>query len=169
MNDQTSPVESHDALPEWLARFGVPELPELPESRPAGDQRALLQRVSDLRRERDEAAGQLAHAADDIWLRVADLITELQRHLSREDGSEAGAGEAVGRSISAFCDGNQLELVAADGEDVNTLEPGQFEVMSLAPVTDSAEHNRVQETFQPLIRHRGRVLRPGRVIVGKYE
>lgn len=137
--------------------------PEPPATAPAAEYAARLRKAHDLRQELAAAAADRERAADEVRRAAGDLLFELA---GRVRGG-AGAAELLA-CLDRFADGQGIEVVAPTGERVADLPLTDFEVLAAAPAGDPADDGRVAGTTRPAVRHRGRVLRGGRVVVHRH-
>lgn len=151
---------------ELLQRFRAPELPDLEPGRPMADLVSALQQLKEARDELAAERHRNSLAQDETWKGLALFLHRLLQIAG--DSESAVAIASLEENINSFFRANGLEIVDATWQDVNVLEPGEFEVMSVAKMTDPQRHDTVIETFEPAIRRNGRRIHCGKIIVAKH-
>ena len=134
-----------------------------PATAPAAEYAALLRTVHDLRQELAAAGGYQERAADEVRRAAGDLLFELAGRVR----AGADAAELLA-ALDRFTAAQGIEVIAPTGARVADLPLTDFEILATGPAADPADDGRVASTTRPAVRHRGRLLRGGLVVVLRY-
>lgn len=165
-------MDDHDELHVPDDGFAPPEVTDVP----AGDGRAAALRAlrsleaaqeraqKQIQRETDEAKGKLV-------MELLPVIDNLDRTIAaaREHGRDPAMLEGV-RMVRSQLEGVLLrygvEKVDANGQ---MFDPSLHEAVGLQPVNDPRANGMVAQQYEPGYRFAGRLLRPAKVMVAKYQ
>jgi hypothetical protein len=134
-----------------------------PATAPAAEYAALLRTVHDLRQELATTAGQQEKAADEVRRAAGDFLFELAGRVR----AGADAAELLA-CLDRFAGAQGIEVAAPTGARVADLPLTDFEVLATSPAADPAADGTVASTTRPAVRHRGRLLRGGLVVVHRH-
>jgi hypothetical protein len=134
-----------------------------PVAAPAAEYAALLRKVHDLRQELAAATGQQESVADEVRRAAGDFLFELTGRIR----AGADAAELLA-CLDRFADAQGVEIAAPTGARVADLPLTDFEVLATTPAADPAADGTVASTTRPAVRHRGRLLRGGLVVVHRH-
>ena len=165
-------MADHDELHVSDDGFAPPEAPTVPE----GDGRAAALRAlrsleaaqeraqKQIQRETDEAKGKLV-------MELLPVLDNLDRTISaaREHAGDPAMLEGV-RMVRSQLEGvlarYGVEKIDATGQ---MFDPSQHEAIGLHPVHDPRANGMVAEQYEPGYAFGGKLLRPAKVLVAKYQ
>ena len=99
--------------------------------------------------------------------KMFDPLDNLQRSIDAADDGDTKEGlEMVATQFMSALKELGLEMLVPNGQP---FDPNQHEALSMVPVEDSSQDGQVIEVFSAGYRVGSRLLKPARVVIGKFE
>lgn len=143
-------------------------------SSPLADYVALLHRLHEAREEAGTARRELAAAADEAWVAVADAVHDAERALRDALGSDearaiAHQASRLADRLAALWADRGIRFACATGQRAADLSPEEFEVLTTRGAERPEDDGLVVETWRPAIWRHDALLRTGQIVVARWQ